>query len=173
MKRILFKNVNPLILLAALTISILVILAVWYWNYSNRISAFDAEAAAYYGRELPDASLIELKSGSDFSPEVRQGSVLLVYLVSTCNACEKQLKLISENNAQLNPNTKVFGVMFEDKDVAASYVRKHAIQFPILLDKDSKLLKDLNLRYFPTNLELRNGVIEKATFGVSADRKPL
>ncbi|MER3478825.1 MAG: hypothetical protein C4287_23155 [Leptolyngbya sp. ERB_1_2] len=169
MKTAWLKNVNPIVLLVSLVASILAVLAIWYWNYLNHINTFNSQAAVYTGRKLPDASLIELKSGDNFSGEVRQGNVLLIYLVSTCNACEKQLKSISENSIQLNPHTKIFGIMFEDADVVAHYVKKHNVGFPVLLDKNGKLLNDLNLRYFPTNLELRNGVIEKTSFGVSAN----
>lgn len=167
------KNINPFILFVSLLASVIVVFAVWYWNSSNHINTFNSEAAAFDNRALPNVSLIETGSGIDFSEEVRRGDVFLIYLMSGCNACEKQIKVISENKVRLNPRAKVFGIMFEDEATVSDYIKKHNINFPILLDKDRKLLNDLNLKYFPANFQLENGIVKKTSFGASPDGKSL
>lgn len=173
MKMPFLKNSNSYILFTGLFAALFTASAIWFLNYLNQNNTFNSEAAAINGRRLPEVSLTEFKSGANFSEKVKQGNVFLVYLISGCDACEKQLRIISDLGSQSGAHNQVFGVMFEDRETVSNYIKKHNISFPILLDEDRKLLNDLNLKYFPANLALENGVIKKTSFGASPDGKSL
>ncbi len=63
--------------------------------------------------------------------------------------------------------------MFEKSESVNEYIKKQNINFPILIDKDGKLIKALNLQYFPANFILENGVIERASFGSPRNQQDL
>lgn len=107
--------------------------------------------------------MLELETNKDFSDELHKGDVVVVYMLSNCEACEKETQTISEIQPKIN--IKVFGIMFEDKKVVKNYIKDRNIKFPVLIDKDKKLFKALSLQYFPTNLKLKNGFVQKALFG--------
>ncbi len=81
--------------------------------------------------------------------------MLLVYLMNGCAACEKEVRVITENVPKINPEVKIYGVMFQGREVAHQYVQAHHINFPILLDEDGELLKKLHLKYFLLTLSSR------------------
>lgn len=134
----------------------------------NRLKKEDpaiTEAKLFAGKKIPAAQILNVNTGEDFSEQIRDGKVLLVYLISGCDACKKEIQLINEANKESNSETQIFGVMFENDESVNEYVKNQNINFPILIDKDGKLLKELNLKYFPTNFKIENGVIEKVSFG--------
>jgi peroxiredoxin len=132
-----------------------------------------AEAKSLIGKKIPVSEVFDVNTGENYSEQVENGKVLLIYLVSGCDACKKEIQLINEANIESNSETRIFGVMFEKNELVNEYVKKHNINFPILIDKDGKILKELNLKYFPTNFKLENGIIEKASFGSPKNQKDL
>ena len=130
-----------------------------------------SEAEAYKAQPLPQVTLIELKSGNDYFEKVKDKNVLLIYLMNGCAACERELQVLTESASKINPEVKIYGVMFQDQEIADQYLQRHSINFPILLDKDGTFFKKLRLKYFPTNLKLKNGVIREAWFGIASDKE--
>ena len=122
---------------------------------------------------MPVEEVFDINTSDDYSEKIRNGGVLLVYLISGCDACKKEIQLINEINQESNPKVKIFGIMFENNKSVNEYIKMHNINFPILSDKDGKLLKALNLKYFPTNFKLENGVIEKTIFGSPKNHEEL
>lgn len=131
------------------------------------------EAEAYREKRIPNVPLKNLATSTDYSSEVMNGKVLLVYSISTCAACKKELQSLSRSSEDMDPDTRIFGVMFEDENVVKNYVEQNDIKIPILLDKDGRLFQELELKYFPSNLMLNNGKIQKAFFGFPKDKQGL
>lgn len=131
------------------------------------------EAEAFREKRIPNVPLQNFATSTDFSSEVLKGKVLLVYSISSCAACKKELQSLSRSMADMDPETRIFGVMFEDEKVVKNYVEQNDIKVPILLDKDGRLFQELELKYFPSNLTLNNGQIKKAFFGFPKDKEGL
>jgi peroxiredoxin len=127
------------------------------------------EAEAYRTKKMPKTPLQNLATLADYSDEIMKGDVLFVYALSTCDACKKELRLLSQSKAELESKTKIFAVMSEDEEVVKDYIRKNNIEIPVLIDKDAKLLRELDLKYFPSNFKLSDGIIKKAFFGLPKD----
>ncbi|HSK74407.1 MAG TPA: TlpA disulfide reductase family protein [Pyrinomonadaceae bacterium] len=92
--------------------------------------------------------------------------IWLIYLLSTCEACKKELETIRELKSERNSQIEIVGVMSEDEEVIKKFAAEHNIEFPILLDKQAYFIKNLNLKYFPANFVIENGIIKKALFGL-------
>jgi len=158
---------------AIATFLIVVVLSFFAINWLRKDDTLTAEAKSFVGRGIAFGQVLDSNTGEDYSEKIKSGEVLLVYLISGCDACKKEVRLINETNKESKSETKIFGVMFEDDESIKEYVAKHKINFPVLSDQDGKLLKTLNLKYFPSNFKLENGVIEKAAFGAPKNQAEL
>lgn len=166
MVKALRKYASPLIIIAVVALTCVTFIFIGPWKRdSDKERKLAAEAASYKGRLLPDAPLVELKTGDDYSEKVKDSDVLLVYLMAECEACEKELQTIAENSAAMNPDVKIYGVMFQDQETSSRYIQKYNINFPVLLDRGGKLRQELGVKYFPTNFKLNDGTIKEAWFG--------
>lgn len=160
------KYTSALIIIAAVALTSVTFMLIGPWKRaSDKQRKLAAEAASYKGRLLPEAPLVELKTGDDYSEKVKGSDVLLVYLMAGCEACEKELQAIAESGTAINPDVKIYGVMFQDQETSSRYIQKHNINFPVLLDRDGKLRQALGVKYFPTNFKLNDGTIKDVWFG--------
>lgn len=167
------KHIGPLIVIIGLPLLVFASVFFWQRNYSGAERKLASQAEAYKEQPLPQVPLIELKSSDDYFEKVKDKDALLIYLMSGCAACEKELQVIAESASRINPDVKIYGVMFQDQEIAGQYVQTHHINFPILLDKDGTLFKKLRLKYFPANLKLKDGIIKEAWFGIASDKEDL
>lgn len=166
MVKALRKYTGPLIIIAVVALASVTFILIGPWKRaSDKERKLAAEAASYEGRPLPDAPLVELKTGDDYSERVKGGDVLLVYLTAGCEACDKELRTIVENDPAIDPDLKIYGVMFQDQETSSRYIQKYNVNFPVLLDKGGKLRQALGVKYFPTNFKLNDGTIKEVRFG--------
>ncbi len=156
------KHLNATTLITFLLVMILSFFVV---NKLKKEDSVVTEARLFDGKKIPFGEVLNVNTGENFSEQIRNGKVLLVYLISGCDACKKEIQLINEANRLSNSDTQIFGIMFETKESVNEYIENQNINFPVLIDKDGKILKELNLKYFPTNFKLENGVIKKVSFG--------
>jgi peroxiredoxin len=133
-------------------------------NYS-KADPLLKEAKSYQTKKIPITTLKNIVNFNDYSNEVIKDEAFFMYLVSTCDACKKQLRVFSESKQNLDPKIKIFVIMSEDEEVVRDYIKKNNIEIPVLIDKDAELLKNLDLKYFPSNFKLSNGIIKKVFFG--------
>ena len=122
------------------------------------------EAESLREKSITSITLQNLGSGSENSNDAFHGEVFLIYSLSSCDACRKELQFLSKNNA--NAKTRVFAVMTESEQDITEYVKKNDIKIPVLIDKDGEMLRELDLKNFPTNLKLNDGKIKKAFIGL-------
>lgn len=163
------EHISPVIVIVGIPLSVVAFIFFWHWKSIE--NKFTSEMASYKETQLPPSPLIELNSGDDYSGKIKDNDVLLVFSTTGCAACEKELQTVTENAAEIKSGLKVYSVMFEDRKIVYQYVQKHHLNFPILLDEDGRLLKKLHLKYFPSNLKLRDGVIKEAWFGIASDEE--
>jgi peroxiredoxin len=104
--------------------------------------------------------------------QVNEKNFLVVYLTSGCKACSDELGLLSDLHAT-SAGLKIFGIMGEDETVIKNYVRDNNIKFPIIRDRHLDVLRGLKLEFFPTNLVIENGTIQRAYVGVPESKEKL
>ena len=123
------------------------------------------EVASLRGRMMPATSLVDVETRRDLSEFVADSEeVLLIYAVSSCEACKRELKYLS-NEKDSKSDKKIFAVMFENKRAIMDYKKENKINIPILHDESGRMLEKLELKYFPANLKLSKGEIMAASFG--------
>ncbi|MER3630942.1 MAG: hypothetical protein C4325_01195 [Blastocatellia bacterium] len=71
---------------------------------------------------------------------------------------------MAESN--IEQQAKIFGVMLENEDVVKRYIKKNNIRFPVLMDKNAAVSDGLEIKYFPANLKLSDGVVKNVILGV-------
>lgn len=128
-----------------------------------RQKAIIQEAEKMKNKQISGAKFVDVKTDNDLSDEIFNGDVFAVVLVSGCEACTKQAKMMSEMTFDGNP--KVFGIMIEDRHIAERYIADNNIKIPIVIVKEGHIPELSNLRYFPTNLRLLDGKITNVQFG--------
>lgn len=163
------SHISPLIVIVSVSLSVFAF--VFFGQQRPGENKFVSEMASYKDQQLPQVQLIELQSGEDYFKKVKDDDVLLVFSITGCDACEKEMQVFTENAPEIKHGIKIYGVMFEDKKIVEQYAQAHHINFPILLDEGGKLRKELRLKYFPTNLRLKNGTIKEAWFGVESNKE--
>ncbi|MBX7171931.1 MAG: TlpA family protein disulfide reductase [Pyrinomonadaceae bacterium] len=136
-------------------------------------NAYLAEASAYNGTSFPESQLYNIIDESDFSDEIKKGKVLVIYVLTGCQACKKESKLISDNFSKLDSEIKILGITIEKKSDIEDFINQYGIKFPILYDKEVTLHEKLKIKYFPTNFLLENGKITKTWFGTPIDKNDL
>ncbi len=154
------KNINLLLTAIIFAVSISALVGFIYLKKDNRLAD---EVKRLTDRHLPEANLLEIGTKKDFYNEVVKGDVILVYLISTCDACRNELNIIAESS--IEQQVKIFGIMLENEDVVRRYVKKNNIEFPVLIDKNAGILDGLEIKYFPANLKLSNGVVKNVVLG--------
>ncbi len=86
---------------------------------------------------------------------------LLIFFATTCEYCKQDLGLWNTIAAH-NPDVAIYGVSTEtDAAALAQYQAQHNIAFPLLMDQQGELARELDLKVTPTKILL------------SAELKPL
>lgn len=143
----------------------------YFWNDKKQLSLPDAVEIT--NQPLPTARLNNFDDNTDYSEKVRTGKVLLIFLTTGCNACQKEADLISKNYSKLSPKIKIYGVGIEEKDKILVFISKHQIQFPILIDDKAELFRKLQIKYFPTKFLIEDGIITRTWFGNFSNEEKL
>jgi len=100
----------------------------------------------------PDFTLPALGGGQVSLSELKgKKGVLVVFFTTWCPACVTKVpalrQLASEAAAQ---QIEVWGVNIgQDKDTIAAFVKKHGINYPVLLDQDQSVARAYNVTGIP------------------------
>jgi thiol-disulfide isomerase/thioredoxin len=139
-------------------------------------------APAQMGRPLTNFSLVDLH-GSRVNLSDYQGQVVLVNVWATwCPPCRAEMPALQ---AYYNANRhKGFVVLAidagDERSEVVSFANELGLNFPILLDPQSELVRRMNIYDYPTSLILdRSGVVRNIHIGLykpdalAADLAPL
>ncbi len=130
---------------------------------SSKEKAVIVEEKRLSNIRLPKFPLIESAEKKDYYDEVMKGDSVIIFMISNCDACKNELKLIS--SSRIYKQGKIFGIMFEDDEVIKKYAQDNDVKFPILKDENGSLMNALDSKYFPSNIKLNNGETEKVWLG--------
>jgi peroxiredoxin len=140
---------------------------------SRQIDPIKVQESSLSGKPIPKTILRELITNKDFSEFIQKENVIVIFLASNCDACKKELNFISKATEKGLVKSNIVGIMFEGEQTIKDYIDKNEIKFPILIDKESKLMTDLDIDSFPTNLRIKSGFIDNAMLGFTNDEKVL
>lgn len=164
------KNFNALIIISVFLISVASVIFLIEFRKDDPILQ---EAENYRAKKVPNVLLTNLETNMDYSHEVMNQDVFLVYLITGCDACRKELQFLSQIVRNSDSKAKVFGIMSGDKKNIKNYVKENGVEIPILIDTDGRLLRELNIKYFPANFKVSNGEIKKAVLGLPEAKESL
>ncbi len=128
-----------------------------------RQKAMIQEADSLKNKQISQMKFVDVRTNEDLSADILSGNVFAVVLVSSCDACTKQVNMMSEMTFEGSQN--FFGIMIENQTIAETYIEKNNIKFPVVMVKEGKISELSNLKYFPTNLRLLDGKITNVQFG--------
>lgn len=132
-------------------------------NLPGKETAVIIEEQRLSNIQLPKFPLVEIETKKAYYDEIIKNDVVILFMISTCDACKNELKLIS--TSQVYKKGRIFGIMFEDDEVIKKYAQDNDVKFPILKDENGSLMNALDLKYFPANITLDNGKTEKVWLG--------
>jgi peroxiredoxin len=131
------------------------------------------DAVVISGRPLPHTELLSL-DGRQVPPEIlRKGKVLLVFLTTHCQACQKEFRLLSTVESQGSPQVKFYGIGVEDKSLLTDFIKENQVSTQVVWDQHGELMKSLSVKYFPTSFLVQDGVITNTWFGNSPSQTEL
>lgn len=160
---------NPYVIFPAL---VALVLSTGFFIYNfPPVKSLDLSGAVYFTEKpLPEAVLINVKTKKDEFESLRNGKVLVIFLTTSYNACKKDVNLISPLYSDLNSDIKIYGIAGESEDRVKQFVEQNDIKFPVVIDKQGRLLKNLSIKYFPTKFLIEDGIIVKTVIGNSPDK---
>ena len=131
------------------------------------------DAVVISGRPLPAIELLEL-DGKRVPPEIlRKGKVLLVFLTTRCQACQKEFRLLSTVESETSHKVKFYGIGVEDKGLLTDFIKENKVSTEVVWDQHGELMKSLSVKYFPTSFLVEDGVITNTWFGNSPSQSDL
>lgn len=126
------------------------------------------------GGKAPVFSLINLRGDRVSLQDVsRRGPTLVNFWASWCDPCKAEVPILNELQHKLaGRGVTVIGVSVEEpREVVDAFVRKHHIDYPVLLDVDGAVSRRYGLIGMPMNVIVdRQGVVSMWKSGAVDDR---
>ncbi len=120
------------------------------------------------GKRAPDFVLMDMNEKPVSLSSLRGNVVLITFWATWCPPCRSEMP--SLNRLYKEYANKGLSVLAVSTDRSASYVRdflgKHPVDFPVLMDSDSKVSKQFRVFSMPTSFLLdKNGTILQRFLG--------
>jgi cytochrome c biogenesis protein CcmG, thiol:disulfide interchange protein DsbE len=128
-----------------------------------------AEGATRVGDLLPGATLTDVKGARVEIPADYRGKLVLIHFWATwCTYCAKEVALLESLYGRYKANGVIpLSVnVGEDRETVASFVEKHKISYPVLVDSKSSAARRYGVSGIPTTFVLnREGVVKFRIIG--------
>jgi peroxiredoxin len=122
------------------------------------------------GNPAPPFRLIDLKGDSvDLKSLTSKGAVLVNFWASWCAPCKEEVPLLNELHRKYRDRgIMVVGVSVEEGPaVVEAFKRRHAIDYPVLLDSDGAVSRRYGLIGMPMTVVVdRAGVVALQKYGI-------
>ena len=164
---------NKIILLSAVVIIPLLAIAFLAHNGIFRSKTKNNCSIDVENERLPSGILLDTESGNNFFDKLQNEKALLIFMMTECAGCQIESQIVSAALPRIGSNIKIYGVVRERKNEVDNFIKNHAVNFPILIDKDGKMFEQLKIKCTPMNLITENGVIKKVLLGSPKDEKML
>ncbi len=150
-------------------LALLLILGGW-WTYHYRVSGMGAvqEQAPHEGFLAPDFSLPTISGQQVALADYRGKGVIVVFWVTWCHICQREVPMLQDVYERYHDKgLEILAVDYgESPQAVRSFVEKHGLTFPVLLDQDRRAGRLYRVSGFPTTVFVGpDGEIEKMTTG--------
>jgi peroxiredoxin len=145
----------------------------------NKFKSQNNEIRNLVGKEfthqtpLPVLKFQNYQTKKDYTNDLKEGKVLLVYLVTECLGCQKEAEVFAGLDLSENSGVRIYGIADENNEALDNFILKYKFPFPIIWDEGGKIKNSLGVKYFPANFVVENGVIVKSWFGNPKDKDEL
>ena len=132
----------------------------------------DVQAADYaqINAPAPDFTLSDLEGKEVSLSGLKDKVIVLTFWSIWCNPCRQELPVLDALDKRYQERgLKVIGVTIDRDSVGSiqEFVTKHDLCFPILLDRERKVMKVYRAHFLPTAFVLdRNGTIIEKMVGI-------
>jgi peroxiredoxin len=84
----------------------------------------------------------------------KQGVILVNFWATWCAGCKEEIPLLNEIHRKYqNKGLEIVGISVEEeREVVASFSRKHQIEYPVVLDSSGDVAKQYGLLAYPSTL---------------------
>lgn len=120
------------------------------------------------GEQAPVFTLANLRGQRVSLRDFRRGTTLVNFWASWCDPCKKEVPILNELQQSLSASgVTIVGISVEEpREAVDAFVRKHQIQYPVLLDSDGSISRRYGLVGLPMNVIVdRDGVISMVKSG--------
>lgn len=151
-------------------ILILLIGALGYTLYSN---FFVSKEKVKEGSKAPDFVLTDLEGNEHQLSDYKGKGVFLNFWGTWCKPCEREMPYMdNQYEYYKNQGVEVLAVNIAESNIAVqSFVNKHDLTFPILLDKDRQVLNAYGVGPLPTTFLINpEGQVVDITSGTLTER---
>ncbi|WP_299088261.1 thiol-disulfide oxidoreductase ResA [uncultured Metabacillus sp.] len=159
-KRLLMRSIILIVLIGALG----------YTLYTN---FFVSKEKVKVGSAAPDFQLVDLEGNQHQLSDYKGKGVFLNFWGTWCEPCEREMPYM-ENQYEYykNQGVEVLAVNIAESNVAVqSFVNRHDLSFPILLDKDRQVLNAYGVGPLPTTFLINpEGEVVHITSGSLTER---
>ena len=121
--------------------------------------------AVEVNQPIPDVKIAKYESKSIFDLSAVKGKALLIYIKTSCKGCQTEAEILSKSSLLKGSGVKVYAIADENGESVRNFSEKYHFNFPVFRDINGNFREKLKIRYFPTNLILNNGKIEKRWIG--------
>jgi peroxiredoxin len=151
-------------------ILILLLSAIGYTLYSN---FFVSNEKIKVGSVAPDFVLTDLEGNKHKLSDYKGKGVFLNFWGTWCEPCEREMPYMeNQYDYYKSQGVEVLAVNIAESNIAVeSFVDKHDLTFPILLDKDRQVLNAYGVGPLPTTFLINpEGKVEHITSGSLTER---
>ncbi|MGM7721333.1 thiol-disulfide oxidoreductase ResA [Metabacillus sp. Hm71] len=153
--------------------SIILIALIGALGYTLYTNFFVSKEKVKVGSAAPDFQLVDLEGNQHQLSDYKGKGVFLNFWGTWCEPCEREMPYM-ENQYEYykNQGVEVLAVNIAESNVAVqSFVNRHDLSFPILLDKDRQVLNAYGVGPLPTTFLINpEGEVVHITSGSLTER---
>jgi peroxiredoxin len=122
------------------------------------------------GKPLPAAELVDEFNQPLSDSELRNGMIVLVFVTSDCDACQKESEFLKTVVGQ-RQDMRFYGVIsFGDMETSLQ-TAKQKFPFKVFYDRRFQLAGQLGINRVPLKIFVEDGIIKKSWGGATVDEK--
>lgn len=151
-------------------IAIILLLAVTGYGIWNALAAEKTKKVGLsVGDVAPDFALQTLAGKTVHLSDFRGKPVIVNFWTTWCPPCKREIPDIEKFYKDYHSEVGLLAVHLTSQDTvenAKSFIGDHRLTFPVVLDKEQKVLNEYHIQTIPTSYIIdRHGVIRKKVIG--------
>lgn len=156
-------------LLGLIVLNFVGILTVFFWKISknqkvNSRCNIESISKKLIGNPFPKYHYLDA-DGNEVSPSFDNDDLLVSFIHSSCDACKIQLTAMPNEVSRNAQKLKIIAIAAESPEIVRDYIKRNDLRFPVFINQDQTLVKDLGISCTPTNILIEEGIVKKIKVG--------